>query len=321
MSFLSQVDMGVIMNRFSQDMQLIDFQVTLTSMSAAEGMSFPLPIFKRRADIRPKAFSTTIIRMLVVCITAKYVASIVPFTLIVVYFIQKSYLRTSRQLRHLDLEAKAPIYTLFAETIDGLATIRAFGFEGHLKQRSYAALDGAQKPFYMLNCVQRWLAFVLDMLLTVVSVLVVIFAVKLRNQTSGGSTGVALVNVLACHQHLAGFIQRWTLLETSIGAVSRIRAFANECPLERNHGNLHVPPHWPSGGSIEVVHVSASYKLVTIVNLSYIHQLTFIRQGGSAVLRDVTCSIPLGSKVGICGRTGRYALIEFQYRHSRLTSW
>jgi hypothetical protein len=91
---------------------------------------------------------------------------------------------------------------------------------------------------------------------------VVVFAVKLHNQTSGGSTGVALVNVLTCHQHLAGFIQRWTLLETSIGAVSRIRAFALECPVETQQGNLQIPPNWPSKGSIEMVNVSASYKLV-----------------------------------------------------------
>lgn len=38
--------MGVIMNRFSQDIQLIDFQVTLSSMSAAEGKSFHSNVFK-----------------------------------------------------------------------------------------------------------------------------------------------------------------------------------------------------------------------------------------------------------------------------------
>ena len=40
LSFLSQTDMGIIMNRFSQNMPLIDFQVTLTSMSAAEGKKY-----------------------------------------------------------------------------------------------------------------------------------------------------------------------------------------------------------------------------------------------------------------------------------------
>lgn len=195
-----------------------------------------------------------------VCITAQYVAAIIPFTLGVVYLIQKCYLQTSRQLRYLDLEAKAPIYTLFVETLDGLSTIRAFGWVDSFRRRSYVLIDGAQKPFHLLNCIQRWLGFVLDMLLMVVSVLVVVFAVKFNDKTNGGSTGVALVNVLTCHQHLAGLVLRWTLLETSIGAVSRVRDFSLQFPIETREGASHPASEWPSGGSIQVENLSASYK-------------------------------------------------------------
>lgn len=201
------------------------------------------------------------------CITARYVAAIIPFTLGVVYIIQKGYLRTSRQLRYLDIEAKAPLYTLFVETLDGLATIRAFGWQNNLQRRNHDLVDRAQKPFHLLNCIQRWLGFVLDMLLAVVSVLVVVFAVKFRNQTTGASTGVALVNVLACHQHLAGFVQRWAMLETSIGAVSRVRAFALQCPEETRESTVHVANEWASCGNIEVEHISASYRSVISIFL------------------------------------------------------
>lgn len=218
------------------------------------------------------AFSTTIFRLVVVCVTAKYVAAIIPLTLGVVYIIQKGYLRTSRQLRYLDLEAKAPIYTTFMETLDGLATIRAFGFVDHLRHRSHQLIDGAQKPFYLLNCIQRWLGLVLDMLLTVVSVLVVVFAVKFSNEATGGTTGVALVNVLTCHQHLAGFVLRWTLLETSISAVSRIRAFSLQCPVETRQDTVQPLPEWPSGGSIAFENVSASYRSV-VFHFPSIHVL------------------------------------------------
>ena len=245
--------------------------------------------------------------MLVVCATAKYVAAIIPFTLGVVYVIQKGYLRTSRQLRYLDIEAKAPIYTLFVETIEGLATIRAFGWQNHLQRRNHVLVDGAQKPFHLLNCIQRWLGFVLDMLLAVVSVLVVVFAVKFKNQTTGASTGVALVNVLACHQHLAGFVQRWAMLETSIGAVSRIRAFALQCPRETRQNTLTVSPQWPSMGNIELRNISASYRSKILILTEGKFQLTFTSPV-SLVLRNVTMSITPGLKVGICGRTGRYAL-------------
>jgi ATP-binding cassette subfamily C (CFTR/MRP) protein 1 len=262
--------MGNIMNRFSQDMQLIDFEVTLRSMSAAEGISSPETII---SITHISALSTTIARIIVVCATAKYVATIIPPTLFIVYLIQKAYLRTSRQLRYLDIEAKAPLYTLFMETLDGLPTIRAFNWTRDFRHRSYLLIDGAQKPFHLLNCIQRWLAFVLDMLLAGVSVLVVIFAVKLKGQATGAGTRVALVNVLACHQHLAGFVQRWTMLDASIGAVSRVRAFERECPVEIRHDGMPLPAGWPEKGGIEIRNVSAWYKFVILFSTLFVLQL------------------------------------------------
>jgi ATP-binding cassette subfamily C (CFTR/MRP) protein 1 len=42
--------------------------------------------------------------------------------------LQKYYLRTSRQMRLLDLEAKSPLYSHFLESLTGLVEIRAFGW-------------------------------------------------------------------------------------------------------------------------------------------------------------------------------------------------
>ncbi len=48
--------------------------------------------------------------------------------LIIPLVLQKYYLRTSRQMRLLDLEAKSPLYSHFIESLSGLVTIRAFGW-------------------------------------------------------------------------------------------------------------------------------------------------------------------------------------------------
>lgn len=40
-----------------------------------------------------------------------------PFCILVVYFVQKIYLRTSRQLRFLELESRSAVYSSFLETI------------------------------------------------------------------------------------------------------------------------------------------------------------------------------------------------------------
>lgn len=40
-----------------------------------------------------------------------------PFCALIVYFVQRIYLRTSRQLRFLELESKSAVYSSFLETV------------------------------------------------------------------------------------------------------------------------------------------------------------------------------------------------------------
>lgn len=175
-------------------------------------------------------------------------------------FDSKVLFRTSRQLRHLDIEAEAPLYSHFLETLNGLATIRAYGWQDALRKQNHALIDAAQKPFYLLACIQRWLAFVLDILTAVLAVTVVVLAVTLRNTTTGGEAGVALVNVVSMNQALAMLIISWTGLETAIGAVSRVRSFSRDTPSELRHEVKEVDlEKWPSSGTICFENVSASY--------------------------------------------------------------
>jgi len=125
-----------------------------------------------------------------------YMATTVPLLLLAVWALQRIYLRTSRQLRLLDLEARSPLYSLFLETLSGLVTVRAFGWEGRLRAESCRRLDYSQRPYYLLYCIQRWLALVLDLIVGAEAVLVVGLAVGLRRETSAGLVGVSLNNIL-----------------------------------------------------------------------------------------------------------------------------
>lgn len=120
----------------------------------------------------------------------------IPLFLMAVYFVQRVYLRTSRQLRFLDIETRTPVYSHFLETIEGLSTIRAFGWEEEFKEVNRARLDNSQKPYYLLFCIQRWLSLVLDLLVAAMAVLVVALALNLRQSTSPGLLGVSMNNVL-----------------------------------------------------------------------------------------------------------------------------
>lgn len=105
-----------------------------------------------------------------ISVGAQYFATIIPVCAVALYLLAKFYLRTSRQIRHLDLEAKSPLYTIFTDTIDGLVTIRAFGWKTAFLEDSLDLLDLSQKPYYLLFCIQRWLKIMLDLFVAAIAV-------------------------------------------------------------------------------------------------------------------------------------------------------
>jgi len=133
-------------------------------------------------------------------------ATTIPATLIVLYFLQKVYLKTSRQLRYLDLESRSPLYSHFAEVLEGLPTIRAFGWRDAASKILTRHLDRSQTPYYMLLCAQRWLNLILDIVVMALATVVVTLAVMLRSSTSSSLLGVALNNMLGFNQLLSYFI-------------------------------------------------------------------------------------------------------------------
>lgn len=217
-------------------------------------------------------------------------ATTFPLLFVLYFYLQRGYLRTSRQLRFLDLEEKAPVYTQFLETLSGLATLRAFNWCAAAIEKNHELVDRSQRPFYLLIMVQRWLVLVLDLVTTALALIVVGFAVHLRGSVSVGLTGVSLVQLISLSETLNMLIQFWTSIETSIGAVARIKQFAEETGEENLPGEVHEPPaSWPDRGEIVIEDLSASYG----------------EDGSVKALEGISLMIQPGEKVGICGRTGR----------------
>jgi ABC-type multidrug transport system fused ATPase/permease subunit len=125
-------------------------------------------------------------------------------------------------------------------------------------------LDVSQKPYYLLLCIQRWLVLVLDLVVAGQTVVLVSMAVALRSSISPGFLGLALVNMMGLSHSLTNLVRHWTNLETSLGAIARIKDFSEatpveECP-EESHGTL--SPDWPHTGALRIEGISASYGFV-----------------------------------------------------------
>ncbi|KXX76197.1 Multidrug resistance-associated protein 1, partial [Madurella mycetomatis] len=268
--FFRKVDTGVTLSRFSQDMTMVDQQLP---------MSFLAAVF---------LLFDVIIAAVVIVSGASLTAVVIPFVLAILYLVQKFYLRTSRQMRFLDLEAKSPLYTHFTETLTGAVTVRAFGRETTALDEHRRRLDLSQKPYYLMFCIQRWLNIVLDLIVAGMAVVLVSLALLLPSSSSSGAIGLAMVNLIGFSSSLGMLVSHWTDLETSLGAISRIRCFVSDTPSEQDDGEkVAVPDDWPSQGEVRLDGVVASYS----------GEL-------EPALRNVSLVVKPGSKVAICGRTG-----------------
>ncbi|KAK2770130.1 ABC multidrug transporter [Colletotrichum kahawae] len=272
LSFFLVKDTGDLLNRFSQDLSHID-------------RDLPVALFMTSI-----AVLDCLAGLVLIMIGAKYLAAVIPVLLVALYCLQAFYLRTSRQMRFLDLQAQAPLLTKLVETIDGISTIRAFGWQGAFRDSSLHLLDQSQRPYYLLFCIQRWLTLVLDILVGAIAVLLVSLAMTIPESTSTGAIAIALYNVLNFNSSLATLITSWTELETSLGAISRLRTFESKTPVEPSPSpeeQAPLPPNWPSEGRLEINNIIASYSPDT-----------------RPVLQDVSLTLQPGDKAAICGRTG-----------------
>ncbi|PYH44095.1 P-loop containing nucleoside triphosphate hydrolase protein [Aspergillus saccharolyticus JOP 1030-1] len=256
------------MLRFSQDLELVDMTLPLAAVNAT------------------KALGACLLKMVILFVVAKYMSLAVPPLLLVCYVLQKCYTRTSRQVRLLAIEAKAPLFQHLSEALSGGATIRAFGWQGYMHAVNLAMVDDSQKCTYTLFMIQQWLTLAMDLLASGLIVLLTLLTVFMRGSFDAGSSGTAVVTLMSFTQELSRVLKFWTLTESCLGAVSRIQSFAAHTPSETGGKSaLSRETVWPSRGAIELQGVTAAYKSTPILN-------------------SVSLHISPGQKVALCGRSG-----------------
>jgi ATP-binding cassette subfamily C (CFTR/MRP) protein 1 len=146
----------------------------------------------------------------------------------------------------------------FIDTIKGVATFRAFGWMPESVALNSKLLDTSQRPAYLLAMIQRWLGFVLRVVVAVLAVAVV--ALSTQTRSNSAFTGASLITLMTFGDSLSYLIIFYTLLETSIGAVSRLKTFSEKVRPETLEGEDLIPlPEWPLMGRIQIEDVSASY--------------------------------------------------------------
>lgn len=193
----------------------------------------------------------------------------------------------------MEIEAKAPLFAHFIETLSGISTIRTYLWGEAYQAKSRALTHSSQRPLYLLFSLQRWLELVIGLAVAGFAVVLsgTVIAATDTNRLGAGFVGLALLNLVTLSENLQSLLLQWTLLETSIGAVARIRDFEQNAKSENLEGETSIPPdNWPAQGGVEFREIVAHYT------------------DDRPVLNKISFTARPGQKIAICGRTGRQVL-------------
>lgn len=219
-----------------------------------------------------------------------FVALILPLSFMYSY-IQKYYLRTSRELKRLDSVSRSPIYAHFQETLGGISTIRAYRQQDRFELENEWRIDANLQAYFPSISANRWLAIRLEFIGAVVILSAAglfVTAVVGGSKITSGRVGLVMSYALQIVTSLNWIVRQTVEVETNIVSVERVLEYArlpSEAP-EIVPANR-PPVSWPPKGALAFNGYSTRY-----------------REGLDLVLKNVNLDIKSHEKIGVVGRTG-----------------
>ena len=228
--------------------------------------------------------------ILIAVTTPAFVALIFPLGAIY-YYIQRYYLRTSRELKRLDSVSRSPIYAHFQETLGGINTIRAYHQELRFSLENEWRVDANLRAYFPSISANRWLAVRLEFIGSFIILAAAGFAIISVGTGSGlsaGMVGLAMSYALQITQSLNWIVRQTVEVETNIVSVERVLEYArlpSEAPevLSKHRPKI----SWPARGAVDFRNYSTRY-----------------RPGLDLVLKNVNLHFNSHEKIGVVGRTG-----------------
>uniref|UniRef100_A0A0K2TGK0 ATP-binding cassette sub-family C member 1 n=1 Tax=Lepeophtheirus salmonis TaxID=72036 RepID=A0A0K2TGK0_LEPSM len=146
MSFFDTTPLGRILNRFGQDIEVLDTKMSFCIFGSMTGTF---------------AYIAT-----VTIISINVPIFIIPtLAIFVVYFVILIVsLSSSRQLKRLSSVATSPIYSHFGETLSGINTVRAYSLEKAFYSEFERRLDEYQKRNFPVIMADRWLGIRINLI-------------------------------------------------------------------------------------------------------------------------------------------------------------
>lgn len=266
--FFEENPVGRILNRFSRDLETIEVYLPRTLL-----------------DCTHCALEVLVVCCMLLYIDGRTIFVLVPL-LFAYYWIQTVIRPTGREAQRLEAIARSPIFSHYAESLNGVDTIRATGLVHTFCRRLDEMLNHHARTWYTLTSSARWVGLRLEFLAALV-VFAGAVAVSLA-PTSAIPTalaGLLLTYAINVSGSMNWFVRSLVQAESHLTSHERISYYASTTPESRSAG---VPPtNWPARGEIALHDLTVRY-----------------RPELPPSLRGVSCTIPAGKRIGVIGRTG-----------------
>ncbi|KAI8811652.1 P-loop containing nucleoside triphosphate hydrolase protein [Cladochytrium replicatum] len=269
--FFDTNPIGRIAGRFSKDVDYVD-------NSLADSIRLLLySVFTMFATFGLVAYFTT----------GWFLLALVPL-LLIYYYVQTIYRANSREIKRLESLTRGPLYAHITESMNGYATIRAYGEQKRFIQKTDDLADINGSPAYLQFVGQRWLQYRLELIGNALVTALALYIAANRNAINSASVGLTLSYLLQVTSLLNMAIFQAAEMEIQIQAVERL-AYYLELEVEAPAiiPDKRPPAEWPTEGHVKFDSLEMRYS-----------------EDLPLVLKGISVEISPKEKIGIVGRTG-----------------
>ncbi|KAL4470182.1 hypothetical protein ABPG74_011793 [Tetrahymena malaccensis] len=281
--FFDRTQSGVILNRFSNDMGILDTMIHFTFLDSLEGPLNFLNLLITVSFIQPYFLIIGVVELFGLYYWLKFNKTII------------------MQSKTLDLLSKSPVFSFFSSTLSGMEIVKVFG----QNSRFYKIMCGHANLNIRCNLLYWHISRMFGaytQFITTISSIIGIFLVVQVFKGDPGLTGQSIIYLILMTDYIQWAMRQIINMDSSMSSVQRSFLM---CDLESER-ELVLPTDqqvtdnkWPHSGELQLQNVHMKYRR----DLEY-------------TLKGVNFTINSGKKVGCVGRTGagKSSMIECLFR-------
>lgn len=186
-----------------------------------------------------------------------------PILLPMIFILQNFYLKTSFQLRSLQVEAQAPMLQMVSAMLEGRVTIRAFNQNQYMARLMSDCINRGLMMGYLFKSVQIWVTLMLSFINGCLAIALASLLIGLAGSNSVTWGGLALLNIIRLGQEAMLLLTWWTRFESTMASMGRICDYTQRTPQEHVQvPEARIDRTWPEHGRIQLKDLSLAHQYV-----------------------------------------------------------